>query len=130
MAQNSLDHRRHLRGRATFELGVNAHRLPFHVPVDHDARPPVSNMPLGQQVLVPGSKFLGVRGAGSRALAPDLCFTDLENRIGDMGNGVPQLLFMNVATAHIAQIGVGGPWIGAGQAFEAGIGAQAIQAQQ
>ncbi len=47
-----------------------------------------------------------------------------------MGNSVAQLLFVDIATARVAQIGVGRPRVGAGEAFEAGIGPQAIETEQ
>nr|WP_235932657.1 hypothetical protein [Dictyobacter arantiisoli] len=130
MAQQSLNHRRYLGGGATFELGIDAGGLSFDVPVNQNARTTIANMPLGEQVLVPRSEFLGVGGTRCRAFAPDVGTPDLKNRIGDMGDGIAQLLFVNVARTHIAQIGVRGTGVGAGQPLEASIGSQAIETQK
>jgi len=79
-------------------------------------------MPLGHEILVPRSEFLGVRGARGRALAPDLRLAHAKDGIGNPCDGIAQLLFMDVASTHIAQIRVGRTRISVRQSLEAGIG--------
>ena len=83
MTQHALDHRGDLRGRAGLQLGVDAGRLPFHVPVDHHAATTVAEVPLGHQVLVPGSELLGV-GRHTVVRSPDMRLTDSKDRVGHL----------------------------------------------
>ena len=51
---------------------MDAHRMAFDVPVDHDAPAAISDVPLGHEVLVQGAEVLGIRGAGGRARPPQM----------------------------------------------------------
>src|SRR5262249_43815802 len=72
VAQHALDHRGNLRRRAAFQLRVDAGRFLFNVPVDHDPRPAIANVPLGHQILVPGAELFGIGRTGGGAFAPDV----------------------------------------------------------
>jgi hypothetical protein len=53
MMNDALDHRSHLGRGRRFQLGMDTQRIPFDVPVNHDAPSAISNMPLRRQVLIP-----------------------------------------------------------------------------
>src|SRR5258708_36526440 len=47
MAQHPFQHRRHLRRGDRLELGVDADRFVFHMPIDHHPTPKVAQTPFG-----------------------------------------------------------------------------------
>src|SRR3546814_10616548 len=49
MAQHALDHGGDLGGRAALELGIDACRASFDMPVDHDAPSTITRMPFRHQ---------------------------------------------------------------------------------
>src|SRR6266540_2218806 len=49
-----------LLARDGLEPRINTRRLAVHMPVDHNAWPPVADMPLSQQVLVPSTELFRV----------------------------------------------------------------------
>src|SRR5258708_5341698 len=104
MTEHSFHHRGYLRGGAAFELGVNTGRLLFDMPVNHNSRSPVANMPLGEQILIPGSELLGIGGTGCGSLTPDLREPCRKDGISNVGDRIAELLFVNIATADIAQV--------------------------
>src|SRR6266508_1185685 len=60
VAQHALNHRGNFGRGATLDLRINTRRLAVHMPVDHNAWPPVADMPLSQQVLVPSTELFRV----------------------------------------------------------------------
>jgi hypothetical protein len=52
-------------------LRIDADRPLFDVPVDYHPPPTVAEMPLGEEVLVPGAKLLCVRGTRRGAVSPN-----------------------------------------------------------
>src|SRR3546814_6723411 len=60
MAQHALDHGGDLGGRAALELGIDACRASFDMPVDHDAPSTITRMPFRHQVAIPGSELCGI----------------------------------------------------------------------
>ena len=81
VAQNAFNHGCHLRRGTALELGVDAGRFLFHMPVDHDATATIANVPFGHQVLIPGAKFLGIRCTGCCAFSPYRGITSSKNRV-------------------------------------------------
>jgi len=104
--QHTLDHRGDLGGRAAFQLRVDAGRFLLDVPVDHDPRPTIANMPLGHQILIPGAEFLGIGGTGCRPFSPDIRTSDREGGIDDLGNRGPQSRLVDEAPADIEQLAI------------------------
>jgi len=85
--EHARDHRRHFGRRTVFQLRVDANRLAFDMPVDHDAGPAVTGVPFRHQILIPGAELLRVRGAGRGAFSPELRLANLENGIGHRSSG-------------------------------------------
>ena len=109
---------------------MDAQRLPLDVPVDHDPAPAIADVPLGREVLVPGTEVLAVRGAGVCALAPDQRITGVERAIGHGGDGLAQLVHCDIAPTGVEQVLVGGAVLDGVHALESGVGAEAVEAQQ
>ncbi len=130
MAQHALNHRRHLRGGAAFDLRIDAGSLLFEMPVDHDTWSPVADMPFGEQILIPGGEFLGIRSAGRRRLAPDLRMPDAQERIDHFPNRRPQRLPGNEATPHIQEISILLSLFTSTHMLEACVGAQRKETEQ
>src|SRR5260370_25017125 len=99
------------------------------MPIDHDSRTPIADMPLGQEVLVPHNELLAVGGARGGPLAPDVRTPRTECSVDDVGDRLTQRFSANVAAKHVAQIGDAFAMVAIGYAFEAGIGAESVQAQ-
>lgn len=89
MVHCALDHRRDLRRRTRDQLRIDRHRLLVHVPVNQNPTPTVSNVVLGEQVLIEGPEMCRVRSDRARAGAPDELLTGGERRVGDRGGERP-----------------------------------------
>src|SRR5712692_4556598 len=98
--------------------------------INHDAGTPVADVPLGQEVLVPHTELLAVRGARGGPLAPDVRTPRTERGVDDVGDRLTQRFSANIAAKHVAQIGDTFAMVAIGYPFEAGIGAESVQAQQ
>ncbi len=61
-------------------------------------------MPLGQEVLVPDTELLAVRGARGGPLAPDVRTPRAECGVDDVADRLTQRFSANVAAEHVAQI--------------------------
>lgn len=85
----------HFGGGNPFHLRVNTGSLFVNVPIDHNARAAIANVPFGQEILVPGGNLLGIGGAGGGGFAPNVRRTHLENRIDNLGNGGSQVVLVN-----------------------------------
>ena len=127
MAQHPLDYGGHFGGRAAFELRLDADGFLFDMPIDHDPRTTVANMPLGEQVLIPCPKLLGVRGARRRAFAPNMRMPHLKNGIRHLRNRSPHLALGQKVSAHIVQIKLALVLVSTTHSLQSGFGAQAIQ---
>ena len=86
-------------------------------------------MPLGQEILS-HTELLAVRGARGGSLAPDVRTSRTERGVDDVGNRLTQRFSANVAAEHIAQIRDAFTMVAIGYPFEAGVGAESVQAQQ
>src|SRR5690348_8882722 len=100
------------------------------MPVNHNSWSPIANMPFGQQVLVRGSKLFRIRGAGGCSLTPNLRLPDVKDCIGNMGNRIAELLFVDIAATCIAKIRVARARICTGKSLKSRIRSQPIEAQK
>ena len=130
MTQHALDHGRDLRGRAGFELGVDTGGLLVHMPVDHDPATVIADVPFGQEVLIPGTELLRVRGARRGAFTPDVWESHPKDGIDNLGNRVAQLVFLEIAAADIEQVVEALAVLTGADALESRVGAEAIEAQE
>ena len=108
MTQHAFDHRRHLRGRATLQLRVDAGGFLLDMPVNHDPAAAIADVPLGHEVLIPGTEFLAVRGAGGGAFAPNRGESCGEGGIHHTANGFAQGIFFDKPMPDIQKLPVGG----------------------
>ena len=74
-----------------------AQRILVDMPVDHDAAPTITDVPLRGEVLVPGSEVLGIGCAGRRAVTPDLRIAGMQRAVGNNGNGLWPRVDRNVS---------------------------------
>ena len=130
VAHDPLDHRRHFRGGDRFELGVDTDSVLFHMPIDHDALAAIAQVPLGEQIVVPGAKLLGVRRAGRRGLSPYVFLAHAKDGIGHVRNGGTQLVFLNEAPAHVEEVLVGFPMLAGAHPFESRISPHGVEGEQ
>jgi hypothetical protein len=131
MADHALDHRRDLRRRRTFQLRVDAQALLFDMPVDHDPAPAVADVPLRGKVLIPGAEVFGVGGTSGCSIAPDRWVAGVQRAVGHGCNRVPEPVGRDIAAARVGQIPIARPAVARGvHAFQAGVGAEPVQAQQ
>jgi hypothetical protein len=115
-------------GRGTgFQLGVDADRMPFNMPVNHDAFTAVAHVPLRHEVLIPSAELFGVRCAGRRRLAPDMRQANPKHRIDNLRNGFAEGLLADETSAHIDQIGVAFGPSAATYALQSSVRAQPVQ---
>ena len=124
----ALNHRRDLRGRAGQQLGVDGHRLAFHVPIDEHASATVARVPLGEQVLIERSEVGGVRRHCRGTGAPHTRSSGRVGGVGDLGGHRPRNVGGEVAAAYVAQVVLAVPMLAAGHRAEAGGGAEAYTA--
>ena len=130
MTQHALDHGDHLGGGARLQLGVNASGVALDVPVDRDRAPAIPSVPLGHQVLVPGAEAAGIRGTRCRAFAPEVGQARLEGFVDHLCDSAAQMVWGQKATAGVQQVLVRHAVLARGDALEARIGAEGIQAKQ
>ena len=102
-------------------MRVDAGGFAVDVPVDHDAATAVAGVPLGHQVLIPGSELLGVGSAGRGAFAPDRSGPLRQGGIDDLPDGGAKLVFGDVTTANTEQVPVVGPGLPGAHALDASI---------
>src|SRR6266496_919947 len=130
MPQDAFNHCRHLRRRTGFELGVDARRMLFDVPVDHNSFATIAHVPFGHQILVPGTELCGVRGTGGCSFSPDMRLTHLKNRVGDIDNRRSEMLLVDEPTASVDQLIVALSVIPLTDPLETRIGSYSVEAQQ
>ncbi len=112
------------------ELGVDTGGVLFDMPIDHDALAAIAQVPFGEQIVIPGAKLLGVRGAGGGGFSPDVFPAHAKDGIGHVRNGRTQLLFLNVASAHVEEVLIGFPMLTGAHPFEARIGPHGVEGEQ
>src|SRR5437899_2109317 len=83
-----------------------------------------------RKILIPHPELLAIRGASGGALAPDVRTPRTERGVDDVADCLAQRFSANVAAEHVAQIGNAFPMVAIGDAFDAGIGSESVQAQQ
>ena len=79
---------------------MDAQRLSFDVPVNHDAAAAVADVPLGREILVPSPEMLRIRRAGRCSVAPDGGIAGVQRAIGDDGDGLAQSFDANITAPH------------------------------
>ena len=112
-------------GELTINLLIASSRL-----VNHDAFTAVAHVPLRHEVLIPCAKLFRVRGTGRGPFTPDVRMSDTEDRTDHSPNGIPHVVFSDEATADVEQVFIAGPVFLGVHAFQAGVGAEPVQAQQ
>ena len=84
-------------------------------------------MPLGEQILIPGGKFLGVGGASRGRFSPNMRLSDSKDAIDDLPNHGPEIVSDHITTTNMVQsircFLVADP-------FETGVGPYGVEAQQ
>jgi hypothetical protein len=104
MPQHTLDHGRDFGRGWSFELRVDAGAVALDMPIDHDTAATIADVPLRHQVLVPGTKLLGISGACRRTFAPDAGMADTQSGVDDLGDCLAQALAGDEAPPYIEQV--------------------------
>ena len=72
------------------------------MPVDEYAGATIASMPLGQQVLIDGMKFLGIRGAGGGGCSPDHFQASVKQGVHHLRNRRSHMLLVQIAPPDVA----------------------------
>ena len=107
---------------------MNTQRILIDMPVNHDAAPSIADVPLGREVLVPGSEVLGISRASRRSVAPDTRIAGMQCAVGDDGDSLPQRIGGDVSPSDVSEVFRGRAGLEAGHALKTGVRSKAIQA--
>ena len=130
VAQNTLDHGRDLGRGTALELGIDAGRPAFDMPVDHHTPAAVARMPFSHEVSIPGPELRGIRSASRAGWPPDLGIANGKCRVRYPCTGCPQRRGINVASVNMGKFVDGDVPDSGSNPRETGIGADCIKGKE